>query len=242
MKIVIPMLGRASKFIQSGIIDPKPLIKIRNRYMFEWALSAIDFLNLERDTIFIIHKDHVDKWGLDEQIKKICGKKTAIKIVNFTPQGALHTVLLVRQYIDTDDELIIYNSDQFFKSDLKKRLTQNKKKIDGFIPIFHATHSRWSYVETDENDFVVKTAEKEVISNKATVGLYYFRQGKDFVKAADSTIERQIMVGGEYYVCPVYNEFIAMRKKVKAFLVEEMWSLGTPEDVYKFEKYYKGDL
>lgn len=236
------MLGRGSKFVQAGYTVPKPLIRIRNKYMFEWALESISFLNLKKDCIFIILKQHRDEYHLDEEIRKTVGTDVHIDIVDFIPEGAAKTVLLVRSHIDNNEELIIYNYDQFFVSSLKQELKNLPDSIDGLIPIFPATNPKWSYVETNDKDFIIKTAEKEVISNKATIGLYYFKKGKDFVWAADQMISKQLMVGGEYYVCPVYNELIQAGKKIKALSVTQMWSLGTPEDVQHFERYYKGDI
>lgn len=236
------MLGRGSKFIQEGITAPKPLIKIRNRYMIEWALDPLRFLDLERDAIFIISKQHSTDSNLRDVIKGIIGKDAHIKAVEEIPQGAAKTVLLLRKEIDSSEELIIYNSDQLFRLNLEHLLKKWHGKADGIIPYFQATHPKWSYVETNEKDVVIRTAEKEVITNKATVGLYYFRHGKDFVWGADQMIKKNLMVNGEFYVCPVYNELISKGRVIKAFQVDEMWSFGTPEDVEKFERYYKGDL
>ena len=47
-------------------------------------------------------------------------------------------------------------------------------------------------------------------------------------------IKKNIRVNNEFYVCPVYNEFISKKKKVKIHNVEEMWGLGTPEDLNNF--------
>ncbi len=242
MKIVIPMLGKGSKFIAAGFPEPKPLVKIRGRYMFAWALAAISFWRLERDALFLIRQDHVQKWKLDQKIRKIVGAKAKIQIFDFTPQGAAKTVLLVRDQIDNHQELVIYNADQFFNSDLNQYLSRLDPKIDGVIPFFHATHPKWSFLETDHQDNVLQVAEKEAISNQATVGLYYFKQGQDFIWAADQMIKKKIMINNEFYVCPVYNELIAKGKTIKAFPVKKMWSLGTPEDVEKFEKYYKNGI
>ena len=236
------MLGQGSKFIQAGITTPKPLIKIHNLTMFEWALKAIDFMNLERDATFLVRKDHVDEWHLDQKIKEVVGSKAHVKVVDYMPQGAAKTVLLERDHIDNDEPLIIYNYDQYFKSDLKKFLKENGAAYDGIIPCFNSTHPKWSFVDADDKNIVRHVSEKEVISNKATVGLYYFKHGHDFVNAADIMINKNVMVANEFYVCPVYNELIAYGKKVFAYMVDEMWSLGTPEDVARFEKFYKDDI
>lgn len=235
------MLGRASRFLQEGILTPKPLIKIRGRYMIEWALDPIRNLGVEKNCIFIISKDHSKKWALDETLKKIIGKKVHIEIIDSIPSGAAKTVLLLIKHIDNNKRLIIYNSDQFFKSNLKASF-KKQGDADGIIPVFKATHPRWSFVDINSHGMVIKTAEKEVISNNATVGLYYFKKGSDFVWGAREMIKKKLMVNGEYYICPVYNELIAKDKKIRSHLVSEMWGLGTPEEVRKFEKYYKGDI
>lgn len=242
MHIVIPMLGRGSKFIQEGITTPKPLINIRGRHMLEWALDPISFLNLEKNAHFIISKSQATQTDLSKVIRGYVGEKVRISVIDQIPQGAAKTVLLLKKEIDTANELIIYNSDQFFTGNLEAVLRKNRGKVDGLIPYFHATHIKWSFIDTDSNLNVIKTAEKEVISNKATVGLYYFRHGRDFVSGAESMIKNNLMVNGEFYVCPVYNELISQGKKIKAWKVDEMWSFGTPEDVEKFARYYKGDL
>ena len=82
-------------------------------------------------------------------------------------------------------------------------------------------------------------AEKKVISNNATVGVYYWRYGKDFVKYAEQMIKNNIRVNNEFYVCPVFNEAIRDNKKIKIKNVDSMWGLGTPEDLDYFLKNYK---
>jgi len=85
----------------------------------------------------------------------------------------------------------------------------------------------------DENGFVTEVAEKVPISNLATVGIYYFRRGRDFVEAALDMIVENDRVNGEFYTCPVYNYMIRNGKKIGVFEVksEAMHGLGTPEDL-----------
>ena len=89
---------------------------------------------------------------------------------------------------------------------------------------------------TDKDNYVTKVAEKKVISKNATVGLYYWRRGKDYVKYAEQMIKKNIRVNNEFYVCPVYNEAIKAKKKIIIDKVDKMWGLGTPEDLDFFIK------
>lgn len=238
MNIVIPLLGRGSKFIQAGFTMPKPLIEVQGKYMLEWALDAIASVDGVREAIFILLRDHVENNQLDSQIKKILGEGVRVKVVDMIPDGAAKTVLLVRDEINTETPLIIYNSDQYFIGDIRQMISDHPE-ADGIIPYFNATHPKWSYILTDDQDVVSHIAEKEIISNKATVGLYYFKKGSDFVNAADTMIEKKIMIANEYYVAPTYNELIEDGKVIVGCPVEEMWGLGTPEDVEKFQRYHK---
>ena len=106
--------------------------------------------------------------------------------------------------------------------------------IDGGILTFKATHPKWSYAKTGDNGLVVEVAEKNPISNNATVGFYYWRHGSDYVKYASQMIEKDIRVNNEFYVCPVFNEAIEAGMEIRTHTAKAMWGLGTPEDL----KYY----
>ncbi|MBI3010225.1 MAG: glycosyl transferase family 2, partial [Candidatus Omnitrophica bacterium] len=90
----------------------------------------------------------------------------------------------------------------------------------------------------DKEGWATEVAEKRVISEDATVGIYAFSRGKDFVKAADSMIAKNLRVNGEFYIAPVYNELIGWKARVAAFpigtLGVQMHGMGTPEDLTAF--------
>ena len=112
--------------------------------------------------------------------------------------------------------------------------------IDGGILVFESTHPKWSYAKLDSAGFVCEVAEKRPISNLATVGVYFWKNGRDYVKYAEKMIEKNIRVNNEFYVCPVFNEAIQDGKKIKVFKIDssKMWGLGTPEDlVYYLNNY-----
>ena len=67
---------------------------------------------------------------------------------------------------------------------------------------------------TDKNNLVTEVAEKKVISKNATVGVYYWKKGSDYVNFAETMIKKNIRVNNEFYVCPVYNEAIVGGKKI----------------------------
>jgi HAD superfamily hydrolase (TIGR01509 family) len=234
MNILIPMAGAGKRFVDAGYVFPKPIIEIQNKPMIQWV---IDSLNINANYIFIIQKEHQQKFNLKSVLKIL---KPNCKIIDLdeVTEGAACTTLLAKNYIDNDKPLMIANSDQFIKWNSSKSLyNYYSKKYDGAILTFEAIHPKWSYAKCDDNNIVSEVAEKNVISKNATVGVYYWKKGSDYVKYAEQMIDKDIRVNNEFYVCPVYNEAIQDGKKVIIDKVEEMHGLGTPDDLKNFIHY-----
>lgn len=239
MKILFLMAGRASRFKEAGYRMPKALISVRKKYMIQWAVDSFAFLK-KRDLIFICLRDHEERFDISKTLKELYGDKIRILFTDGVTEGAAVTTLLARDLIDDDEELIISNADQYFVSkSFEEELNAKSKNYIGLIPVFEGTHPRWSFAKVNDKGFVTEVAEKVPISNNATVGAYYFKHGKDFVWAADEMIRKDIRRNNEFYVCPVFNELIGRGDRIKAANTKAMWTLGTPEDVAYFEKYYK---
>jgi hypothetical protein len=105
------------------------------------------------------------------------------------------------------------------------------ESIDAGILTFKSSDSKWSYAKLDQDGFVERVAEKEVISEDATVGIYYWARGSDYVQYAERMIENNIRTNNEFYVCPVFNEALKDDKKIRTKEVKKMYSLGTPDDL-----------
>ena len=159
---------------------------------------------------------------------------TIVQVDGLT-EGAACTTLLAKNFINNDEPLIIANSDQYVEWNSNECMYAFKAdSIDGGILSFESTHPKWSYAKLDADGFVSEVAEKKVISNDATVGIYYWTKGSDYVKYAEKMIEKNIRINGEFYVCPVYNEAILDGKKIRVKKIEKMWGIGTPEDLAYF--------
>ena len=231
MNVLIPMAGAGKRFFDAGYVFPKPLIEVDNKPMIQWVIES---LNLQANYIFIIQKEHQEKYNIKSVLKILQPECKIIELDHLT-EGAACTTLLAKKYINNSDPLIIANSDQYINWNSSKALYDFKSKnLDGAILTFEAIHPKWSYAKCNEEGFVTEVAEKKVISKNATVGVYYWKHGSDYVKSAEQMIEKNIRVNNEFYVCPVYNEFLAKNKKVKIHNVDKMWGLGTPEDLDNF--------
>lgn len=164
---------------------------------------------------------------------------SSVVIVDGVTEGAACTVLLAKNLINTDDSLMIANSDQWVDIDIDHYLsTMDSRGLDGLIMTMRADDPKWSFVRLDASGMVTEVLEKQVISNEATVGIYNFRRGSDFVTAAERMISKGLMVNGEFYVAPAYNELVIAGRKIGFYNIGSvghgMYGLGVPEDLDAF--------
>ena len=231
MNVLIPMAGAGSRFEKAGYTFPKPLIDVQGKPMIQ---IVADNINIDARHIFIVQKSHYEKYNLENTLKAIVKNCEIIQVDGVT-EGAACTTLLAKELINNDEPLLMANSDQFIEWDSNKFMySMIGDTIDAGILTFESTHPKWSYAKLDDSGFVSEVAEKNPISNLATVGIYYWNKGSDYVKYAEQMIKKDIRVNNEFYVCPVFNEAIADNKKIKIFNIDKMWGLGTPEDLNYF--------
>ena len=228
MNVIIPMAGAGSRFAEAGFSFPKPLIDVNGKPMIQ---VVVENIGLDSNYIFLVQKEHRKKYHLDNMLPLIAPNCKVIEVDGIT-EGAACTTLLAKDIIDNDSPLFFANSDQWVDWDPTQFMyDMQETQADGGIVTFKATHPKWSFAKIDENGMVTEVAEKNPISNNATVGYYYWRHGSDFVRYAEQMIEKDIRVNNEFYVCPVFNEAIQDGKKILTHEAKEMWGLGTPEDL-----------
>jgi dTDP-glucose pyrophosphorylase len=233
MKILIPMAGEGSRFAKEGYTFPKPLVDVNGKPMIQGVVENLDF---DAEYIFLVRKDHLEKYdGLYTTLDRITNSRFKIIQVDSITEGAACTALLAKEWIDTDEDILIANSDQIVKYRPENFLTiKNMIATDGIIFTFNSVHPKWSFAKINDCGLVTYVAEKIPISNIATCGIYWYRKGRDFVEAAERMISKNIRVNNEFYIAPVYNEMISSGKTVIPFFVQEMYGIGTPEDLKSF--------
>lgn len=229
LNVVIPMAGRGSRFPIETYKRPKPFIDVAGKPMIH---RVVENLNMKANFIFIAQKEHIEKYGFT-----LPG--ITIEIDGVT-EGAACTVLKAATYIDTNNPLLIVNSDNVIDWDSIKTMNEiMASQTSGSVFCFHepTKNPKWSFAR-EENGKVVEVAEKNPISEWATTGHYFWKKGSDFCKYAQQMIDKNIRVNNEFYVAPVYNECIQDGNAVGLTKIKEMYCLGTPEDLEKSLVYY----
>jgi dTDP-glucose pyrophosphorylase len=197
---------------------------------------VVDNLNIDANYIYVVQKEHREKYNLDTMLNLITPNCKIVEVDSLT-EGAACTALIAKEFINNDSPLFFANSDQFVEWDSNEFMYKmNETGADGGIVTFKSSHPKWSFVKVDEDNMVTEVAEKNPISDNATVGFYFWKKGSDFVKYAEQMIEKNIRVNNEFYVCPVFNEAIEDCKKIRTYEIKNMWGLGTPEDLKNFLK------
>jgi len=238
LNIVVPMAGRGSRFRDAGFDLPKPLIPVLGRPMVRVVIDNLRPKGPHR-FIFINLEENLAGHGIDKLLREWAPGCVNITIDRVT-EGAACTVLLARQYIDNDDALMIANCDQWVDIDINDYLAaMDRANADGLIMTMWADDPKWSYCRLGPDGRPTEVVEKQVVSNEATVGIYNYRKGADFVWAAERMIARNFRVNNEFYVAPAYNELIAAGRSIITYNVgrelDGMYGMGIPSDLAKFE-------
>jgi dTDP-glucose pyrophosphorylase len=241
INIVIPMAGRGSRFADAGFELPKPLIPVRGeipmvRVVIENLRPSVEEVRF----IFLCLTEHLEKFDLERQLREWSRAECVIVPVDTVTEGAACTVLLAKSHIDNESPLMIANSDQYVDASMDNYLAEfEAHRLDALIMTMTADDPKWSFLRFDEGGKITEVVEKVVVSDEATVGIYNFKRGSDFVRGAEAMIDKELRVNGEYYVAPVYNELIADGARVGYFNVGSeangMYGLGIPGDLQLFE-------
>ena len=106
--VIYPMAGFGTRFIDEGFTIPKPFIKVKDQYIFEYSIKSLQIPG----HYYIITRE------LEEQYIKIINKvlnKHQIKgtIINLDSptSGATDTCYRIRDIIPFDSHLVITNCD-----------------------------------------------------------------------------------------------------------------------------------
>ena len=231
IKVLIPMAGQGSRFKDVGYQDIKPMIKINNKTMIQ---IVIENIGIEAEYIFVVRKEDEISYNISQYISNHV-KESKIIIQDEKQPGAASSSLLAKDLIDNDDHLVIANVDQYIEDDISAIIKSFiLKGVDGGILTFDNSEAKWSYVKNNNFGVVDAVAEKNVISNEATCGIYFWNKGSDYVKYANQMIQKGIKTNNEFYICPVYNEAIEDSRLIISHKVKEMHGIGTPEDLDAF--------
>jgi len=236
VNIVIPMAGNGSRFPREKYFYPKPLLDVNGQPMIRRAILSTGFKGTWH---FILRQNE-----FLELTKKIISEtieSPKFYEVGYETEGPASSVLLFKDSINNDHELIVLNCDQIMEWD-PSLFFHNVRLYDGCVVTYTSDSEKNSYARIDKQGLILEMREKEVISNIGLTGIHYWRKGSYFVNSAESMIaDNERAPNGEFYVAPTYNYMIKNQQKVGIYHIpnEQFHPVGIPVDLDKFIKYEK---
>lgn len=230
--LLVTMAGRGQRFVDAGYKVPKQFIYVERKQLMEISL---DCFNMDEcNLIFVVRDDQISNHNVDQILKSKYGEDIEIVVTDGLTEGSVCSCLLAEQYIDNDLPLFIHTLDIEFAPKVEpSEIAQGDS--DGLLLTFKSNSANYSYVQVDDAGMIEKTAEKKVISDKACVGIYYFRNGSVFCKYAREMIKQDLRTNNEFYITPLYNLLIRDGLKITNREVQKMHIFGTPKE-FEFYK------
>ena len=239
LHVIMPMAGEGSRFQKEGWITPKPLIELHGIPLFVRAIRSVAVEDAQMKYSFIVRKEHIDQYHIDEQIKALL-PEASVYFVQKTTRGAVETCLIAENGVGAEDAILVMDCDLEFRSKaytdyIRQSLLQSAELASGGALVsFESDEPRYSYAAVDDDMIVKRTAEKEVISHHALCGAYYFSSANGFLRAAHRLLNEPVFNKPEYYVSLLYNYLLADGEVVRLAPMEEYRSYGTPEELKRY--------
>lgn len=235
--VVITMAGRSSRFRAVGYKIPKYEIVARGRSMFDWAMQSLtNIITPDSNIILICLAENHSADYVRSQCQTLGLGSVQILELDKVTDGQATTAFMSRDLWLPEAPLLIYNIDTYVNP-RSMRADQIRPGSDGWIPCFRAPGSQWSFVKLGEDGWASDVAEKQRISEHASVGLYWFARAGHFSEAyRDFFADPANQACGERYVAPLYRNLIrnGCRVSISDIPVANVTALGTPEDLDKF--------
>ena len=234
--IVFPMAGLSSRFYKKGYTKPKFELSLGGMTVLERSVLSFSKYFKTDNFLFICRKDLSAKPFIEDTMIKLGVASFRVLELESETLGQADTVY--QGVRGANEEIYIFNIDTFLL-DFSKPSWVNS--CDGYLEVFETTGENWSFVDPGENNTVIRTTEKDKISDLCSNGLYYFGSSKIFCSLVEKCILNKVFVKGEIYIAPLYNELIGDAKKIKYHVVarEKIELCGTPDEYLLLQEKYR---
>lgn len=164
--------------------------------------------------IFALRADDVQRFRLDNAVALLTDRPAVVRVKAST-QGSACTALLAVAHIEPDEELLVVSANELVDVNMAEVLAGFRERgLDGGTIVFPSIHPRYSYVKLDADGLVTEASQRDPISRDATVGVFWYRRGADFIQSAMAMIRKGASTEGQYYLCPTFNEMLLAQRRI----------------------------
>lgn len=247
MLIVIPMVGRGTR--TKSIEIPKPLIKIKEKSIVQYAIESLD---INGHYIFVIRNFSEYKNGDEytEQLKKLLlslKPNSTIVELPYITEGPAETVFLgLKSVSNLNDSLIVSNCDHALKWNSEKFLKfVQETKCDACVTTYPHIDSveigkkyPYSFVKLNDLGLAQEFEEKIAISNLMLNGIHYWKHAYYFVDSCKEMMLKNDRVNNEFYVSKTFNYLVRKGKIIRHYemMQGEFFALGSAEEIEQNSK------
>lgn len=240
--IVIPMAGMSSRFFKAGYTKPKYMLEAHGQTLFDHSVKSFQAYFSTLPFLFIVRNVYETETFVKEQAQKLGIKEFYIVVLDKETKGQAETVtlgleLLEQQRPDYQGPITVFNIDTF-RPNFKFPEVSNRG--DGYLEVFRGSGDNWSFAlpEKEGSTKVIKTAEKNPISDLCSTGLYHFNRKQAYLDAYQAYVAKpqQEWEKGELYIAPLYNLLIEKGLEVHYHLIDrsEVIFCGVPQEYTDF--------
>ena len=126
--LLLPIAGRAQRFLNEGYTMPKPLIMAKDKHVIDWAMESFD--TTDCNIIFALRLDHIHNFAIDDILRQKFGDDIKIVVIDRITRGSVETCLLAKEHINDDLPLFIYTPDVYYQPTFDPHLVS--EDLDGF--------------------------------------------------------------------------------------------------------------
>lgn len=208
--IVIPMAGLSRRFREAGYAPPKYMLDLHGRSLFARTVESFKHLFTSEPFLFVVRDEAGTARFVAREAAELGVIRSRIVVLDAPTRGQAETVRLGLEgaAVADDEPLTIFNIDTL-RPGFRPPDAPWAAHADGWLEVMRADDPGFSYARPDPagGDRVAETAEKRVISDLASTGLYHFARADAFVRALE--VEAASPSAAELYVAPLYNALIA---------------------------------
>ena len=238
--IVIPMAGESSRFKKAGYVQPKFMLPLEGRPLFDWTVLSFQAYFENEIFLFVARNDPNIKSFLQERINFLGIKNSHCIFLDQPTRGQAETVRLGLKGFTAEvlkyagDPITIFNIDT-----IRPQITFPKgHKKNAWLEVFQTKGDNWSFVlpEASDSNVVKRCTEKSRISDYCCTGLYSFKDVDQYIRAYDMELKNPS--SHELFIAPMYNHLIDGGELVTWFEVESEKVLlsGVPQEYENLKK------
>ena len=224
MKAVIPVAGAGKKLRPLTYTQPKPLIPVAGKPIICFIVDALVEEGID-EFVFIIGY-------LGEKIKNYILEKYPEITCTFVEQtnrlGSGHAIWLAKDFIDPEEEIVIFFGDTIVDLDLKSVLN-SKSSIIGVKKV--SDPRSFGVVKCNEKGIVTHLVEKPSIplSNLALVGFYKIREPRLLFEGIEKNIEENQKTEGEFQLTDGLMRMVDSGVEISTIMVDNWFDCGKKE-------------